>query len=56
MPDGSVLTVLNHNSLNHRVQITESILADEASTLLTNFFRRRRQSTSLVSTFEPASQ
>ncbi len=52
---GSVLTVLNHPSLNHRVQITESILADEAGTLLTNFFRRRRQSTSL-SPPEPASQ
>ena len=41
---GSVLSVLNHPSLNHRVQVTAGILADEAGTLLTNFFRRRRQS------------
>ena len=43
--DGSVLTVLNHPSLNHRVQVTEGILAQQASDMLTSFFRRRRQST-----------
>lgn len=39
---GSVLSVLNHASLNHRVQVTEGVLADECSSMLTAFFRRRR--------------
>lgn len=40
--DGSVLQVLNHPALNHRVLITEGVLAEECSTMLTSFFRRRR--------------
>ena len=40
---GSVLTVLNHPALNHRVLVTEGVLGDECSTMLTDFFRRRRQ-------------
>jgi tRNA(adenine34) deaminase len=39
---GSVLTVINHPALNHRVEVTPGILADECSTLLTAFFRARR--------------
>jgi tRNA(adenine34) deaminase len=39
---GSVLTVLNHPQLNHKVEVTTGLLADECSTLLTNFFRARR--------------
>jgi tRNA(adenine34) deaminase len=39
---GSVLNVLHHPALNHRVETTEGLLAEECSTMLTNFFRRRR--------------
>lgn len=39
---GSVLSVMNHPQLNHRVEVTEGVLADDCSTLLTAFFRRRR--------------
>ena len=47
---GSVLSVMNHPSLNHRAEITEGILAEECSAMLTDFFRRRRaQPTNLPS-------
>ena len=39
---GSVLSVLNHPALNHRVELTRGVLAPEASQLLSAFFRRRR--------------
>lgn len=39
---GSVLPVLNHPALNHRVELTRGVLAPEASLLLGDFFRRRR--------------
>ncbi len=39
---GSALSVLNHPALNHRVTVLPSILTEECSALLTNFFRRRR--------------
>jgi tRNA(adenine34) deaminase len=39
---GSVLSVLNHPQLNHRVEVTSGLLAEECSGLLTNFFRARR--------------
>jgi len=39
---GSVLAVLNHPSLNHKVEFTAGLLADECGTLLTQFFRNRR--------------
>ena len=39
---GSVLSVMNHPALNHRVEVASGLLADESSTLLTNFFRARR--------------
>lgn len=39
---GSVLSVMNHPALNHRVEVVEGVLADECGTLLTDFFRRRR--------------
>ncbi|HEY1741567.1 MAG TPA: tRNA adenosine(34) deaminase TadA, partial [Granulicella sp.] len=39
---GSVLSVINHPALNHRVEVTEGILAEECSTMLTDFFRHRR--------------
>ena len=39
---GSVLGVMNHPALNHRVEVMEGVLAAECSTLLSEFFRRRR--------------
>ena len=40
---GSVLSVLNHPQLNHRVEVSSGLLADECGAMLTNFFRSRRQ-------------
>lgn len=39
---GSVLTVLNHPQLNHRVEVSGGILADECGDLLRLFFQSRR--------------
>lgn len=39
---GSVLSVLNHPALNHRVEVVEGVLASEAGAALSAFFRRRR--------------
>jgi tRNA(adenine34) deaminase len=41
---GSVLGVMNHPSLNHRVHVVEGLLRDECGTMLTTFFRARRGS------------
>jgi tRNA(Arg) A34 adenosine deaminase TadA len=40
---GSVLAVMNHPQLNHRVDVHPGMLAEECGTLLSNFFRQRRQ-------------
>ncbi len=39
---GSVLSVMNHPALNHRVEIAHDVLGEECSALLTGFFRARR--------------
>ncbi len=39
---GSVLQVLNHPQLNHQMQITGGVLAEECGNLLREFFRQRR--------------
>ena len=39
---GSVLSVMNHPELNHKVEVTSGLLAEECSLLLQNFFRVRR--------------
>ena len=39
---GSVLGVLNHPQLNHRVEVVSGLLAEECGLMLTNFFRSRR--------------
>ena len=36
---GSVLSVMNHPQLNHKVEVTSGLLAEECGALLTNFFR-----------------
>jgi tRNA(adenine34) deaminase len=39
---GSVLSVLNHPQLNHKMTVCQGILGDEAGELLRSFFRERR--------------
>jgi tRNA(adenine34) deaminase len=39
---GSVLAVLNHPQLNHKMIVEQGILADESAELLRSFFRERR--------------
>ncbi len=40
---GSVLSVLNHPRLNHRMWVEQGTGAEQASELLRSFFRERRQ-------------
>jgi tRNA(Arg) A34 adenosine deaminase TadA len=40
---GSVLQVLNHASLNHRMEVTAGVLGDRCSEILQDFFRQRRR-------------
>jgi tRNA(adenine34) deaminase len=39
---GSVIAVMNHPALNHRVELVEGVLADECGKMLTDFFRAKR--------------
>ncbi|MGP8260695.1 MAG: tRNA adenosine(34) deaminase TadA [Acidobacteriaceae bacterium] len=39
---GSVLSVMNHPQLNHQVEVSSGLLAEECGNLLTAFFRSRR--------------
>ncbi|MGB6694719.1 MAG: tRNA adenosine(34) deaminase TadA, partial [Terracidiphilus sp.] len=39
---GSVLSVLNHPQLNHQMEVTQGILAEESAELLRGFFKERR--------------
>jgi|SRR5665213_1838465 len=39
---GSVLTVLNHPQLNHQIELTGGVLAEECGDLLRRFFQVRR--------------
>jgi tRNA(adenine34) deaminase len=39
---GSVLTVLNHPQLNHQIEVTGGILAEDCGDLLRRFFQSRR--------------
>jgi tRNA(adenine34) deaminase len=40
---GSVIDVLNHPALNHRVEIRRGVLAGKSAELLQEFFRSRRR-------------
>lgn len=40
---GSVLAVVNHPQLNHQMDVTSGVLAEECGDLLRAFFRERRQ-------------
>jgi tRNA(adenine34) deaminase len=44
---GSVLSVMNHPALNHRVEVVSGVLASECSEMLTGFFRARRSAQSI---------
>ena len=39
---GSVLSVMNHPQLNHKLEVTSGLLAEECGSMLTNFFLKRR--------------
>jgi tRNA(adenine34) deaminase len=39
---GSVLAVINHPQLNHLMQVTSGVRAEDAGELLRDFFRKRR--------------
>jgi len=39
---GSVVNIVNHKKLNHRIKVTKGILQEECSSLLKNFFSRKR--------------
>lgn len=39
---GSVFNIVQHASLNHRIECTSGVLADECGTLLRDFFLARR--------------
>jgi tRNA(adenine34) deaminase len=41
---GSLANLVQHPRLNHRVQLTTGVLADEAGEVLRAFFRARRRS------------
>ncbi len=40
---GSVIDIASHRKLNHRIKITRGILETECSSLLKDFFRRKRK-------------
>lgn len=40
---GSLLDILGHPGMNHQVRVTEGILAADCSSMLSDFFRARRQ-------------
>src|SRR5215475_10173116 len=40
---GSVLHVLNHPDLNHKMEVTPGVLAERCSEILQDFFRRKRE-------------
>jgi tRNA(adenine34) deaminase len=44
---GSVLSVMNHPALNHRVEVVSGVLASECSEMLTGFFRALRSAQSI---------
>ena len=40
---GSVLNLFQHDGLNHQVEVTKGVLAEECSGLMTSFFRELRK-------------
>lgn len=40
---GSMMNLVQHDSLNHQITVTSGVMAQQCSELLSNFFKRRRQ-------------
>lgn len=40
---GTVIDLVRHSALNHQLEVTSGVLADECSEQLSQFFRRRRK-------------
>lgn len=40
---GSVFNLVNHEQLNHQVEVTRGVLANECSDMLSSFFKQRRK-------------
>ncbi|MDN4503168.1 tRNA adenosine(34) deaminase TadA [Alteromonadaceae bacterium BrNp21-10] len=40
---GSIMNLLNHEQLNHKVEVTSGVMAEQCSAMLSAFFRQRRQ-------------
>ena len=40
---GSVVNIVNHKKLNHRIKVTQGIFQAECSSLLKNFFKKKRK-------------
>ena len=40
---GSVVNIVNHRKLNHRIKVEEGILEKESSSLLKEFFKKKRK-------------
>jgi tRNA(adenine34) deaminase len=40
---GSVVNIANHKSLNHRMDVTGGVLAEECSGLVSEFFQKKRK-------------
>jgi tRNA(adenine34) deaminase len=43
---GTVMNLLEHNSLNHRCQVTRGVVQDECAAILQDFFRKKRDEAS----------
>ncbi len=39
---GSILNIVNHNKLNHRIKVKSGILQEKSSILLKEFFKKKR--------------
>lgn len=40
---GSVINIANHQALNHRIEVSSGLLADECSVLVSQFFQKKRK-------------
>ncbi|CDD75004.1 putative uncharacterized protein [Clostridium sp. CAG:62] len=49
---GSVLNLLQQDGLNHQVEVTKGVLAEECSGLMTSFFRELRKKEKSVMVFD----
>jgi tRNA(adenine34) deaminase len=40
---GSIINIINHKKFNHRVKVTGGVLREECSSLLSEFFKKKRK-------------